>query len=768
MSGGGAKGFAHIAVLTVLDSLKIPIDYIAGTSMGGIAGALYSIGYNSHELKKLAFRSDWEEIFTDQPPRRDLPYFQKKDMGKYQLEFGVEGFELIPPSGLIYGQKVSLLFSSLTFPYGDVEDFDQLPIPFRCIAVDLVTGNEVVIGKGPLPKAMRATMAIPTVFSPVEWGDSLLVDGGLVNNLPVDVVKKMGADIVIAVDVEAPLKERNELNSALAVLNQTVTMLGIENKRENLKMVDILIRPDIKEFTPADFSNDKIRKIIRRGYDAVNDSLPRLIDLKQKYFSSESQRRDVSSQIIKNVDVVGNVKLSKSQVLNQLNLQVNNVFNPEDMKRRISDLKTLGYYEHITCQVNPTAEDSVELTITFIKKRKPIIHRIEILNNKNLPFKFIYNLLGIQPGQRLDTDLLNQKIMSMYGLGYFERIDYSIESMSESKIILRIFVKELPLRKLRVGIRYDDVHKLVAVVGGQATNLFVPGLRLESEFQFAGLNKYRLRASYPSRALNLPIYPFFSLGYKNISTDIFNGFGSRIAAYQDRSTSGEVGIGILIGKSFNAEISYQHEYMDIKPEIALPDPEMFPSWKHNLRRIDAIVNVDWLDDSLIPCDGFYFTSRFEGSLKDLKSDVHYYFLDMSVDLYKTFLKRHTTRFHSYLGLSSVKLPLYKYFRKHSPLYFVGMAPDQLAGNKMTVLRFDYRYEIQSGLFFKLMANMALSLEYIVDGTTYYGENLWGTGIGIKLSSPVGPLEIIFSRGSASLFGPAKSQNEIYFVLGYRF
>ena len=161
LSGGGAKGFAHIGTLKMLDSLHIPIDYIVGTSMGGLAGALYAIGYTGHDLEKLVERSDWKEIFSDNPPRTELPYFVRKETGRYQLEFGISGVKPVAPSGLIYGQKVSLLFSSLTFPYESVNDFDNLPIPFRCVAVDLVTGNQVVLKSGSLAKAMRATMATP-------------------------------------------------------------------------------------------------------------------------------------------------------------------------------------------------------------------------------------------------------------------------------------------------------------------------------------------------------------------------------------------------------------------------------------------------------------------------------------------------------------------------------------------------------------------------------------------------------------------------------
>lgn len=218
LSGGGALGFAHIPILKAIDSLGIPIDYIAGTSMGGIASALYSIGYSGEELEYLVKNVDWNEIFTDEPERDLKPYFIKKDDGFFQFHFGFDENVITPPTGLIRGQKISLFLSKLTYPFEKIKDFDQLPIPFRCVAVDLLTANEVVLKSGSLSKAMRSTMAIPTIFNPVTWGDSLLIDGGLVNNVPVDVVREMGADYVIAVNVGRPLKKRSELKSMFDML----------------------------------------------------------------------------------------------------------------------------------------------------------------------------------------------------------------------------------------------------------------------------------------------------------------------------------------------------------------------------------------------------------------------------------------------------------------------------------------------------------------------------------------------------------------------
>ena len=193
LSGGGSKGFAHIATLKALDSLNIPIDYISGTSFGAIIGAMYALGYSGKQIEEMAISTDWYEVQKDEPERKYLPHFRKKDTGKYQLEFGLKGFKPVAPTGLIYGQKIILELSKWTREFEQVYDFDLLPIPFRCNAFDIISGKEVILKEGSLAHALRASLSIPTIFAPVEWGDALLVDGGVANNLPVDIVKDMGA-----------------------------------------------------------------------------------------------------------------------------------------------------------------------------------------------------------------------------------------------------------------------------------------------------------------------------------------------------------------------------------------------------------------------------------------------------------------------------------------------------------------------------------------------------------------------------------------------
>ena len=773
LSGGGAKGFAHIGTLKMLDSLQISIDYIVGTSMGGIAGALYAIGYNGHDMENFVQRCDWKEIFSDKPRRTELPYFVRKETGKYQLVFGLKGIKPVTPSGLIYGQKVSLLFSSLTFPYENINDFDKLPIPFRCVAVDLVTGNQVVLKSGSLAKAMRATMAIPTIFSPVEWGDSLLIDGGFSNNLPINVVKEMGADIVIAVDVESPLKKRKRLNTALSILEQTIGLLGLEQRRKNEKLADIHIRPDLTGFTTGDFDNDKIKKIVQRGIEAAQKNKNQFVSLKKKHQLHRMEDPTIIDLANKHpriydLQITGHTALPFSFIYEQLNTKPADSLNLSILKGRIAEMKALGYFEKISYKIVPLSDNDIRLIIYVKEKQKPLIFGIRIDGNKTLPFSFIYQLLGIKPGTQLDTDILNRRIMEMYGLGYFEYIKYEIELMGENKVLLKLKVKELPSQRLRVGLRYDDYHKLVGVVNVLGVNLFVPGLRFENELQFAGFIKLNSKIYYPARTLNLPIYPFANFGFRDVPINIFDcTTGDIVASYKDRSTHFGFGLGLLFAKSFNTEIEYQHEYMNITPNIAFPDPTIFPTWKDKLRKLQISMTWDMLDDVLLPRSGYKISGYYEGSFNKLKSDLDYFYIWASANIYHTFFRQHTARLFMFCGTSRSS-PIYKLLNLGKPEFFVGMEYDQLYGSQISILRFDYRYQYKKDVFFKLMANVAFNLKYNQPQVTVKPYDVTGFGVGVKLLSPVGPIEVIFSRGDKVFVGPRKKQNLVYIILGYKF
>jgi NTE family protein len=297
LGGGGARGYAHIGVLKKLEEMRIPYDYIAGTSMGSIVGGFLATGMESDELASVVREADWDDLFKDNTSREDIPFRRKSDdnLGLFGPKLGIGKDSSLLPKGVVSGQKVIFMFESVTSQRVNTSDFDQLPIPFRAIATDIVSGDMVVIADGELSMAMRASMAVPAVFDPVRRDDRLLVDGGLVRNLPVDVARNMGADIVIAVDVGTKLAGKEEINNALAIVYQMSGLLTVHNtdvQIESLREDDILISPDLgDEISSADFK--KLDAAIPIGYSAaemVQDQL-------RKYSLSEDDYHAWRQQI---------------------------------------------------------------------------------------------------------------------------------------------------------------------------------------------------------------------------------------------------------------------------------------------------------------------------------------------------------------------------------------------------------------------------------------------------------------------------------------
>ncbi len=258
LSGGGARGAAHVGVLKVLEELRIPVDAIAGTSMGAIVGGLYASGMSPDTLEKTLSGVDWGRALTDRSARDLLSYRRKQDDIDLAMQFrvGLKGWKPSLPLGLIQGQRLEMLLRSLVVPVATVKDFDQLVHPFRAVAADLATTRAVVLGEGDLVTAMRASMSVPAVFAPVPYENGLLIDGGVADNLPVDVVRKMNVDVVIAVDIGTQLAKLEDLGSAYAVNDQMLTgLMRRETERQlaSLGPADITIVPDLGKFTSADF-----------------------------------------------------------------------------------------------------------------------------------------------------------------------------------------------------------------------------------------------------------------------------------------------------------------------------------------------------------------------------------------------------------------------------------------------------------------------------------------------------------------------------------
>src|SRR5271168_4094779 len=279
LSGGGARGMAHIGVLKILEQMKVPIDCIAGTSMGAVVGGLYASGMTADQIEATIRSVNWQEAFRDSPPRRELAFRRKQDDRNFlvRLPLGLKHGKILLPKGFIQGQKLQETLRQLTLPFGTSTNFDVLPTPFQAVATDLVTGNAVLLDKGDLAFAMRASISAPGVFAPAESQGQLLVDGGLAENLPIDVARGMHADILIVSDVSFPLQPRAALDSALTISNQMLAILvrkDADRQRATLGPADILIEPAIGTASSTDFS--AAATTIAAGEDAARSMRSRL------------------------------------------------------------------------------------------------------------------------------------------------------------------------------------------------------------------------------------------------------------------------------------------------------------------------------------------------------------------------------------------------------------------------------------------------------------------------------------------------------------
>src|SRR5687768_3126449 len=282
LSGGGARGAAHIGVLKVLEANNVPVDAIAGTSMGAVVGGLYASGLTAADIERVMTSLDWEDAFRDRPPRTDLNFRRKLEDQSFLVKFplGLKGRRFRLPRGLVQGQKLTQTLRALTLPVAQIQSFDDLGIPFRAIATDIVTGDRVVMDHGDLTTAMRASLSAPGVFSPVDYEGRMLVDGGLSSNLPIDVARAMGVDVLIVVDCGFPLVERTKLVSVATVSNQMLAILIRHNTAEQRKTLterDVVIDPALGDFSSLDFTEHA--KAMKIGEEAARGQLQRLAAL---------------------------------------------------------------------------------------------------------------------------------------------------------------------------------------------------------------------------------------------------------------------------------------------------------------------------------------------------------------------------------------------------------------------------------------------------------------------------------------------------------
>ncbi|MBL0014584.1 MAG: patatin-like phospholipase family protein [Flavobacterium sp.] len=365
LSGGGAKGFAHIGVLKVLEQAGVKIDYIGGTSMGAVVGGLYASGYTAHQIDSIFQVTDFDALLSDYIPRSSKNFYEKRNDEMYSFTLPFKKLKIGIPTSLSKGLYNYNLLNRLTYNVRHVRDFNQLPIPFVCIATDIETGEEVLLNKGYLAQALLASGAFPTLFSPVEIDGKLLVDGGVTNNFPIEEVKKMGADIIIGVDVQDDLKDRKSLKEATRILVQITNLQMIEKMKQKVALTNIYIKPDINDFGVISF--DEGQQIIKKGEEAAFVQYEAIKKLGDSTMVIPSKRLQIDSDTlnIKNILINPLQKYTRAYVVGKLRMKQNSKFTYDDIKVGMDNLASTQNFSAISYQLEKNNEkDDLVLTLT--------------------------------------------------------------------------------------------------------------------------------------------------------------------------------------------------------------------------------------------------------------------------------------------------------------------------------------------------------------------------------------------------------------------
>ena len=432
LSGGGARGIASVGVLESFEQHHIPIDLIVGTSMGSIVGGLYASGYTARELKHLVDSTDWEDVisYSDESSRRDLFLDQKNREERSFLAVRFTGFEPIIPSAFSTGQRLTNLLNLLSLQalYHPDPGFDDLEIPFRAVSTDLVSGKQIVIGKGNFAEAMRASMTVPLLFTPVTKDSLELVDGGLIANIPVDVARQLGADIVIAVDVTSPLRPRGLLSQFWEVGDQIMGIMMQASNREQLAKADVVIRPSLEDHLSSDFSD--LDSVISQGKAAGDSAVIRIERalVQRRKLDFDSARQYVNPRFE-----------ADSTILSGWNHGASNTpivpakISQRALQLRVDSLYDSGNYQFVNATIDEYEDSSV---VSFAATKYPILTSVSVKGNSLIPTETILAVFKPLLNKNMNahqTSVALKRVIRIYrehgySLAHFRNVSFSAET----------------------------------------------------------------------------------------------------------------------------------------------------------------------------------------------------------------------------------------------------------------------------------------------------------------------------------------------------
>lgn len=586
LSGGGAKGFAHIGVLHVIDSLGIPIDYVSGTSMGSVIGGMYAAGYSAAEIEEIALRIDWQNIFSR---RTDLAYThprKRERYGRYIIELPIEEGRFVIPTGAIEGQQLWNTLSELFFHVRDISDFSQLPIPFTCVATDLGTGEAVIMNSGDIVTAIRASMAIPSVFTTVERNDRKLIDGGVVMNFPVSVARQMGADKVIGVNVSQGLREVSQLHTPVDVLYQMGFFLDAHSFAENRKLTDVYIAPDLDDFTVTSFQD--VALIIEQGKQQARKQLSQLADLIPQTHSDHDHANAFPGIRAQNQFVIDSIALEGLEnirswfVHNVLSLEKGDTVTLERINRLVNRLYATNYFNRINYSFHSN-DDTSSGTLVFHFDEKPFgrmaaaIHYssftgVGLIGSLTTSKFFFYNtsayvdvLVGEKPALRAGLDIYTSDRQNTW---------FNLESTLQH-IVFPVYedfrsvgeYRQTYIRNEGSLMRMTGLNSYLSLGAARYFQSLSPSMRTESTVRGnARANEVFFR--WHQNSLNRHAFPQSGIKFELGSTYFFNQKPSLRFSTNTGERSSELSeLGIEIDNYFQLTFNWE-SYIRVSPTLS--------------------------------------------------------------------------------------------------------------------------------------------------------------------------------------------------------
>ncbi len=685
LSGGGARGGAHIGVLKALRELRVPIDYLAGTSVGAVVGGFYVSGMSVEDLTRLVESLEWETAFLNVTPRRLKSFRRKRDDDLFLVSQkpGLNKGEFELPAGLTQGQVIDMILSRETLRSSLVENFDNLKIPFRAVASDIATGEAVVLGSGSLARALRASMSIPAVLAPIEIDGKLLVDGGIAMNLPVEVAQSMGADHVIAVDISTPLRTRDTLRSVVDVTTQLTNLLtraGTVSQRDKLRPGDVLVQPEFSDDVSS-VNYERMADTIQTGYDAIM-----------------AHRAELEPFA----------------------------------------LDAAGYQAYLDGLKDPRMRDLPIVSFVNLENHAPIADSVVRTR-----------LGDIKIGKPLDVDAVEKSVDKVYGLEYYQNVRYGlVKEDGKTGLDVELDERSWGPNYLQLGVEYSSAGDEDALFGLAASYLRTEMNDLGAEFRTtfvigdepAFLNDLYL--PFGSKALY-----FFapSLDFQSSLFNVFEG-DQRITEAQIREATLELGIGRDLPNW--AEYRFGVRVGPGDTLLRVGDPALLPDSKFRRGEFFGKFSVDTIDSVSFPRSGVLASAEWRGSRSGpLHADTDFDQLLVTVAAAKTW-GRHTLlstlRYDATIGGTA---PLNRLFRMGGFFDLSGLEANQLAGQDAVRIGASYYHRIGDLALFPAFAGFSIevgntwqSRSEISLSSARVGGSFWA-----GVSTPIGPVYVGYGR-----------------------